>query len=226
MNYEKNPAEIYRKSFELVRSTSDLSGMEPGNAEIAIRVVHACGMPEIAGQLVFSKDCAASGRAAIKAGATILCDSRMVASGILRKRLPAGNRVVAAIDAPGAAEMAARHGTTRTAAAFDILESELGGSVVAIGNAPTALFRLLELIDSGAPKPALVVAMPVGFVGAAESKDELVRNPRGIPFATLPGRRGGSAMAAAAVNAICGEAKSHGEPEDARSPRMKSRISL
>lgn len=203
LNYERNPEAIYRKSFDIVRKEADLDGLPREEAEIAARIIHACGMAEAGRSLIFSRDCANAGRSALEAGAAVVCDSRMVASGIRRDLLPANNRVFAAIDAPNAAELASKSGETRSAAAFELIQSELAGAVVAIGNAPTALFRLLELVDSGISRPALVVALPVGFVGAAESKAELVGNPRGMPFLTLPGRLGGSAMAAAAVNAIC-----------------------
>ena len=206
MIYERDPEAIYRKSFEIVRAESDLSRFSGDNADIAVRIIHACGMAEAGKSLIFSADCASAGRSALEAGAAVVCDSRMVAGGVSRDLLPAGNPVVAAIEDPGAARLAAETGTTRSAAAFELLKRELEGAIVAIGNAPTALFKLLELIDSGIPRPALVVAMPVGFVGAAESKAALASDPRGLPFVTLPGRLGGSAMAAAAVNAISASA--------------------
>ena len=202
MIYERDPKAIYRKSFEIVREETNIAHLPRDNADLAFRIVHACGMPDVGRSLVFSSDCACAGRKALEAGAAVVCDSRMVASGINRDLLPAANPVIAAIEDPRAAHLASKSGTTRSAAAFELLQAEFAGSVVAIGNAPTALFRLLEMVDSGTSRPALIVAMPVGFVGAAESKAELTGNPRGIPFVALPGRRGGSAMAAAAVNAI------------------------
>jgi precorrin-8X/cobalt-precorrin-8 methylmutase len=171
-------------------------------AELAIRIIHASGMIDVAEDLAFSGDCVAAGRAALAAGAPILCDCDMVAAGVIRRALPAASDVVVTVHAPEAAIRARTGATTRSAAAVELWQDRLGGSIVAIGNAPTALFRLLEGLDAGWPRPAVILGFPVGFVGATESKAELARDPRGVPFATLRGRRGGSAMASAAVNAL------------------------
>lgn len=202
--YLRDPAEIYRRSFAMIREACDLARVPAALQPLALRVVHACGMPEIVEDLRFSSDAAEAGRCALEAGAAVYCDARMVAEGVIRARLPRANAVVVTTDAPSAADRARREGTTRAGAGMAIHRDVVAGAIVAIGNAPTALFRLLEEIDRGAPRPALILAFPVGFVGAAESKDELVRDPRGVPFVTLLGRRGGSAMAAAAVNALLG----------------------
>jgi precorrin-8X/cobalt-precorrin-8 methylmutase len=202
MDYLRNPAEIYRRSFATIGSERDLGRMPPDQAALAARVAHACGMVDVIDTLVVSPNAIAAARAALQNGASVLCDAQMVAHGVLRKRLPAGVQIKCTIDAPETAARAAALGTTRSAAAVDLWDIE--GAVVAIGNAPTALFRLLENIDGGGKRPAAVFAFPVGFVGAAESKAELVAEPRGLEFATLPGRRGGSAMAAAAINALFG----------------------
>lgn len=199
--YERDPARIYEKSFATVRAEARLDRFAPDEAELAIRLIHACGMVDLACDLHLSPGVVVAARAALGRGAPVLCDCDMVASGIIRRALPAGVEVVSAIADPRAAAHAAEIGNTRSAAAMDLLRDRLGGAVVAIGNAPTALFRLLEMLDEGAPRPAAILAFPVGFVGAAESKAALAATPRGVPFATLKGRRGGSAMAAAAVNA-------------------------
>ncbi|GAB4364686.1 MAG: precorrin-8X methylmutase [Kiloniellaceae bacterium] len=201
-DYLRDPQEITRRSFEIVRAETDLSALPPAVAEIALRVVHACGMPEIAPDLACGGDPAGAGRTALQAGAPILADCEMVADGVTRARLPAGNRVVARLNDPRTPELAKRLGTTRSAAAVDLWGDDLKGAVVAIGNAPTALYRLLELLAAGAPRPAAILAFPVGFVGAAESKEALIQRDFGVPYLTLRGRRGGSAMAAAAVNAL------------------------
>ncbi|MSO91973.1 MAG: precorrin-8X methylmutase [Rhodospirillales bacterium] len=201
-SYLKSPKAIYRRSFALVKAATDLSGVAKGDHPLALRLIHACGTPEIARDLAFSKDAVRAGRRALEAGAPILVDSMMVAAGITRARLPANNRVVCTLGRARVAGLARAQGTTRSAAAVDLWRPHLEGAVVAIGNAPTALFRLLELIQSGAGTPALILGFPVGFVGAAESKDTLIRSADGIPFITLRGRRGGSALAAAAVNAL------------------------
>jgi len=200
--YLRDPRAIYDLSFATVRAEARLDHMPPDIAELAIRVIHACGMPEIAADLRFSPDAAAAGRAALAAGAPILCDAQMVAHGIIRRGLPAGVEVVTTLEDPRVPEAARKQATTRSAAAVDLWSDHLGGAVVAIGNAPTALFRLLERIAEGGPKPAVILGFPVGFVGAAESKQALAGMPHGVPFLTLPGRRGGSAMAAAAVNGL------------------------
>jgi precorrin-8X/cobalt-precorrin-8 methylmutase len=201
-DYLRDPQEITRRSFEIVRAETDLAHLPADVAEIALRVVHACGMPEISPDLAYGGDVAGAGRAALAGGATVLADCAMVADGITRARLPADNAVRCTLNDPRTPELATRFGTTRSAAAVDLWGSDLAGAVVAIGNAPTALYRLLELLREGAPRPAVILAFPVGFVGAAESKDALIAAGIGIPYLTLRGRRGGSAMAAAAVNAL------------------------
>lgn len=202
MDYLREPDAIYRQSFATIRAEADLARFPADVAELVIRLVHTCGMVDLAGDIAFSNDVVAKGRAALKAGAPILVDAKMVGAGIMAAKLPAGNAVLCHLNDAAVPGLARAIGTTRSAAAVDRWLPELEGAVVAIGNAPTALFRLLELIDAGAPRPAAVLAFPVGFVGAAESKDELAGNPRGLPFVTVRGRRGGSAMAAAAVNAL------------------------
>ncbi|MEM1285149.1 MAG: precorrin-8X methylmutase [Pseudomonadota bacterium] len=189
-------------SFERVRAEADLGHFPSDVAELAVRLIHACGMPEIAHDVAYSPDCVSSGERALRSGAPILCDSMMVAHGVIRKGLAESANVRSTIKADVVAELAHRLGTTRSAAAVELWKEDLGGAIVAIGNAPTALFHLLERLDEGWPRPALILGFPVGFVGAAESKAELCANPRGVPFITLQGRRGGSAMAAAAVNAL------------------------
>jgi len=205
MDYIRDGAEIYRRSFATIRREADLSRVPPDLEKLAVRVIHACGMVDAAGDLVFSAGAGKAGRDALASGAPILCDARMVAEGITRARLPAKNRVVCTLGDPQVPDLAARIGNTRSAAALELWLPDLGGSVVAIGNAPTALYRLLELLDEGAPRPAIILGFPVGFIGAAESKDELAANSRGVPFVALRGRRGGSAIAAAAVNALATE---------------------
>jgi precorrin-8X/cobalt-precorrin-8 methylmutase len=201
-DYIRDPREITQRSFEIVRAETDLSALPEDVGEIALRVVHACGMPEIAAELAFGGEVAAAGRSALQAGATVLADCEMVAGGVTRARLPAGNRVVCTLNDPRTPDLARRLGTTRSAAAVDLWDDDLAGAVVAIGNAPTALYRLIERLRDGAPRPAAIIAFPVGFVGAAESKDALIAAGLGVPYLTLRGRRGGSAMAAAAVNAL------------------------
>jgi precorrin-8X/cobalt-precorrin-8 methylmutase len=204
MDWLRDPAEIYRRSFAILRGELDLSRLAPEDSDIALRVAHASGMVEAADALVFSGGPGAAGRAALAQGAPILCDAAMVASGILRARLPAKNEIVCRIDAPETIARAKDRKTTRAAAAVELWDDALAGSIVAIGNAPTALFRLLERLAEGGPRPAAILAFPVGFVGAAESKAALMDCAPEIPYVTLPGRRGGSAMAAAAVNALMG----------------------
>ena len=201
-DYIRDPREITKRSFEIVRAETDLSGLPEDIGEVALRVVHACGMPEIASDLAFGGAVAAAGRAALQAGAAVLADCAMAADGVTRARLPAGNRVLCTLNDPRTPELAQRLGTTRSAAAVDLWGDDLKGAVVAIGNAPTALYRLIEILQAGAPRPAAILAFPVGFVGAAESKDALIAADLGVPYLTLRGRRGGSAMAAAAVNAL------------------------
>lgn len=202
IEYERDPQAIYAKSFAAIRGEAGLERFDDDMRAVALRLVHACGMPDVADRLAHSGRAGAAGRAALRAGAPVLCDCEMVAAGVIRRFLPADNEVVATINDPRVSGIARENGSTRSAAAVDLWLERLEGAVVAIGNAPTALFRLLELLDGGAPAPAAVLAFPVGFVGAAESKAELAANPRGCEFVTLPGRRGGSAMASAAVNAL------------------------
>lgn len=205
-DYIRDPAEIYRRSFATVRAEADLSALPADLEDVAVRLIHACGMPEIAADLAWGGDPAETGRQALVAGAPILTDARMVADGIIRSRLPADNDVICTLSEPEVTDRAAEQRTTRSAAAVDLWAPHLGGAVIAIGNAPTALFRLLELLAEGAPRPAAILAFPVGFIGAAESKEALIEHAQGVPFLTLRGRRGGSAMAAAAVNALAGDA--------------------
>jgi precorrin-8X/cobalt-precorrin-8 methylmutase len=202
IDYLRNGDDIYRQSFAIIRAEARLDLLAPDLADVAVRLIHACGMTDIVHDLAASPDAVSAGREGLRAGAPVLCDARMVAEGVTRRRLPADNEVLCALHHPDVPALAARLGTTRAAAALDLWLPALGGAVVVIGNAPTALFRLLELLDEGAPRPALIVGVPVGFVGAAESKAELAANSRGVPFLTLHGRRGGSAIAAAAVNAL------------------------
>jgi precorrin-8X/cobalt-precorrin-8 methylmutase len=205
-DYIRDGAAIYDRSFATIRAEADLSGLSPAESRVAVRIIHACGMVEIAQDLRFSPGFATAARAALHAGAPILCDSKMVASGITRTRLPANNAVLCTLDAPETAALARTIGNTRSAAAVELWSERLGGALVAIGNAPTALFHLLDLLDAGAPPPAAIIGLPVGFVGAAESKDALAAYTR-VPSLILPGRRGGSAMAVAAVNAIASDAE-------------------
>lgn len=204
LDYVRDPDEIYRQSFETVRREADLSRFSDAEADVAERLIHACGMVDIINDLAFSASAVAAGVAALENSATIFCDAEMVAAGIIRNRLPAGAKVVCTLNDSRVPERAKAVGNTRSAVAVDFWENGLDGSVAVIGNAPTALFRLLERLDAGANRPALIVGLPVGFVGAAESKAELAANSRGVPFITLNGRRGGSAMASAAVNALAG----------------------
>ncbi len=203
-DYIRDGAAIYERSFATIRAEADLSRFTPDEARVAVRVIHACGIVAITDDLQFSPGFTSAARAALLAGAPILCDAKMVAHGITRARLPAGNDVVCTLDAPETPGLAAQIGNTRSAAALDLWGPRLGGALVAIGNAPTALFHLLELLDAGAPPPAAVIGMPVGFVGAIESKQALAADGR-VPFATVHGRRGGSAMTVAAVNALASE---------------------
>jgi precorrin-8X/cobalt-precorrin-8 methylmutase len=202
MNYLHNGDDIYRQSFSIIRAEAPLDRLPTDLVHVAVRLIHACGMTDIVHDLAASPDAVHAGRAALHAGAPILCDTHMVAEGVIRNRLPAENPVLCTLNDPDVPALAARLGNTRSAAAVDLWRPSLAGAVAAIGNAPTALFRLLELLDAGAPKPALILGLPVGFVGAAEAKAALAANSRGVPFLTLHGRRGGSAMAAAAVNAL------------------------
>jgi precorrin-8X/cobalt-precorrin-8 methylmutase len=205
-DYIRDGAAIYARSFSIIRAEADLSRFSKLEERVAVRVIHACGMVEVAPHLVMSPDFAEVASAALKRGAPILCDSMMVANGVTRARLPANNDVICTLRDSRVPELAKRIGNTRTAAAMELWLPRLAGALVVVGNAPTALFRLIELLDGGAPKPAAIIAMPVGFVGAAESKDAIAADGR-IPFAIVKGRLGGSAMAAAAVNALASEAE-------------------
>lgn len=205
LDYIRDGQEIYRRSFATIRAEADLSAIPPDMEKLAVRVIHACGMVDIVSDLDFSPGAGAAGRAALHAGAPILCDARMVAEGITRPRLPKNNRVICTLHDDGVPDLAQALGNTRSAAALEYWREHLEGSVVVIGNAPTALFYLLEMLDAGAPKPALIIGMPVGFIGAAESKDALAADSRGVPYVVVRGRRGGSAMAVAAVNALATE---------------------
>lgn len=203
MEYVRDGAEIYRRSFATIRAEADLSGLPADVARVAVRMIHACGMVDLVRDIAYSPGVVTAARKALLGGAPILCDAAMVASGVTRKRLPADNDVVCTLRDPAVPELAATIGNTRSAAALDLWGDRLGGAVVAIGNAPTALFRLLELVAAGAPRPAAVLGIPVGFIGAAESKDALAES--GLEYLIVRGRRGGSAMTAAAVNALASE---------------------
>jgi precorrin-8X/cobalt-precorrin-8 methylmutase len=207
LDYVRDGQAIYRESFATIRAEADLSRIPPDLEKLAVRVIHACGMVDIVDALRFSAGAGTAGRTALANGAPILCDARMVAEGITRARLPAANRVLCTLGEPAVPELAHRLGNTRSAAALELWRPHLAGSVVVIGNAPTALFYLLEMLDAGAPRPALILGFPVGFVGAAESKAMLAADSRGVPYVIVEGRRGGSAMAAAAVNALASEAE-------------------
>jgi precorrin-8X/cobalt-precorrin-8 methylmutase len=198
LDYIRDGQEIYRQSFATIRAEADLSRIPADLEKLAVRVIHACGMVDVIDDLRFSAGAGAG-------GAPILCDARMVAEGITRARLPADNKVICTLGDPSVPTMARELGNTRSAATLELLRPHLSGSVVVIGNAPTALFYLLEMLDAGAPRPALILGFPVGFVGAAESKALLAEDSRGVPYVIVQGRRGGSAMAAAAVNALASE---------------------
>jgi precorrin-8X/cobalt-precorrin-8 methylmutase len=202
LDYLRDGARIYERSFAIIRAEADLSRFSAEEADIVVRMVHACGCVGIAGRIAFGQGLVAAARAALARGAPILCDSQMVADGVTRARLPAENAVICTLRDARVAPLADDLGTTRSAAALDLWQDRLAGAVVAIGNAPTALFRLLEMLDAGAAKPAAILGIPVGFVGAAEAKDALTANPRGVPYLTVLGRMGGSAITAAAVNAL------------------------
>lgn len=205
-DYIRDGAAIYARSFAIIRAEADLARFHGLAEKVVVRMIHACGMPEIAREVTMSDGFAEAARAALIRGAPILCDSKMVANGITRARLPAGNAVICTLDHPDVPRLASAMGNTRSAAALELWRADLAGAVVAIGNAPTALFRLLEMLDEGAPAPAAIVGLPVGFVGAAESKDALIADGR-VPSLILPGRKGGSAMAVAALNALASEAE-------------------
>jgi precorrin-8X/cobalt-precorrin-8 methylmutase len=203
-DYIRDGAEIYKNSFAIIRAEADLARFSAEEERVAVRMIHACGMVEIASELFFSQGAAKAGIAALENGAPILCDANMVAHGVTRARLPANNEVLCTLADPRTPDLAKKLGTTRTAAAMELWRPHLQGAVVAFGNAPTALFHLLEMLDAGAPAPALILAMPVGFVGAAESKEAAIADPR-VPVIAMRGRKGGSAMAAAAINALASE---------------------
>ena len=202
--YIRDAAEIYRHSFAIIRAEADLKRFSKAEERIAVRIIHACGMVEVAKDIKMSPGFADNARWALIGGAPILCDSKMVANGITRARLPAGNEIVCTLDDPKVPAFARDMGNTRSAAAMELWRDKLGGAVVAIGNAPTSLFHLLDIFDGGAPMPAAVIGLPVGFVGAAESKDALAADGR-VPFLIVKGRKGGSAMAVATVNALASE---------------------
>ena len=203
-SYIRDGAEIYRNSFAIIRAEADLSRFAEIEEKIAVRIIHACGMTNIVGDIEMSPTFATGARAALLRGAPVLCDAKMVAHGITRSRLPKGNNFVCTLDDPAVARLAAEAGNTRSATALELWRPHLEGAIVAIGNAPTSLFRLLEMLDHGAPLPAAIIGVPVGFVGAAESKEAL-RSQRRVPFLVVRGRRGGSAMAVAAINALASE---------------------
>lgn len=203
--YVRDGAEIYRRSFAMIRAETDLSAIAADVEAVVVRMIHACGMTDLVRDIAFSPDVAASGRAALRAGAPIITDAMMVAHGVTRSRLPAANDVLCMLHDPDVARLAEDLGTTRSAAAMELWRPRMGGAVVAIGNAPTSLFRLLEMLDDGAPKPAAIIGIPVGFVGAAESKTALANDSRGVPWITVHGRRGGSAIVAAALNAMASD---------------------
>lgn len=202
-DYLRDGAEIYRRSFATIRAETDLTGLPPEVAQVAVRMIHACGMTDLVTDLAWSPGVVVRAREALRRGAPVLCDAMMVASGVTRRRLPAANEVVCTLSDPRVPELAEKLGTTRSAAALELWRDRLDGAVVAIGNAPTALFRLLELVEEGGGRPAAVLGIPVGFIGAAESKQALAAS--GLEHLVVHGRRGGSAMTAAAVNAIANE---------------------
>ncbi|MBL1111915.1 precorrin-8X methylmutase [Streptomyces sp. 110] len=207
-DYEKDGAAIYRASFATIRAEADLGGLPADVSQVAVRMIHACGMVDLVKDLAYTPEVVSRARAALRSGAPVLCDARMVASGVTRKRLPADNEVICTLTDPAVPELARRMGTTRSAAALELWRDRLEGAVVAVGNAPTALFRLLEMIEeggAGAPRPAAVIGVPVGFIGAAESKEALAGHPAALDHLVVHGRRGGSAIAAAAINAIASE---------------------
>jgi len=207
LDYIRDAAQIYRQSFAVIRGEADLARFPADVAPVVVRLIHTCGQVDVAEHVAFTDDVVARARAALQSGAPVLCDSSMVAAGITTARLPAANEVVSLVADPRAAQLAARRGTTRSAAGVELWADRMAGAVMAIGNAPTALFRLLELIDEGVAAPVAVLGGPVGFVGSAQSKQELIDRPRGMSYLVVRGRRGGSAMAAAAVNAIASEAE-------------------
>jgi precorrin-8X/cobalt-precorrin-8 methylmutase len=202
IDYLRDGTAIYRQSFAVIRAEADLARFSDAEADVAVRMLHACGMVEIAKDIMFSDGVISAARQALQAGAAIICDSEMVSHGVTRARLPANNAVICTLRDPTVSALAEKMGTTRSAAALELWRDRLEGAIVAIGNAPTSLFRLLEMLDEGAPHPAAILGIPVGFVGAAESKEALIANSRGVPFIAVRGRVGGSAMTAAAVNGL------------------------
>lgn len=210
LSYEKNPAEIYRKSFATIRQEVDLSKFHNGLDQLVVRLIHSCGMIDIADDVFSSEDAFAIGQLALNNGAKIFCDVEMVKKGVIPRMMPRENEIICSLNDPKVPTLATEQNTTRSAAQVGLWTDEIQGSIIAIGNAPTALFRLLEMLDDGCNKPALIIGMPVGFVGAVESKAELAANSRCVPYITVAGRRGGSAMAAAAVNALAGGLNNNG----------------
>jgi precorrin-8X/cobalt-precorrin-8 methylmutase len=202
IEYLRDGASIYRQSFAIIRAEADLARFSDAEADVAVRIIHACGMVDMAKDIVFSEGVISAARQALHAGAAIICDSEMVSHGVTRARLPANNAVICTLRDPTVPALAEKLRTTRSAAALELWRDRLEGAIVAVGNAPTSLFRLLEMLDEGAPHPAAIVGVPVGFVGAAESKEALIANSRSVPFIAVRGRAGGSAMAAAAVNGL------------------------
>jgi precorrin-8X/cobalt-precorrin-8 methylmutase len=205
MDYLRDPAAIYARSFEMIRAEADFARIPENAQHIATRVIHSCGMVEITDDLIFSKDFAPAATAALQSGAPIFVDAEMVRHGIIARQIKSGNEIICTLNDPEARDIGIAKSITRSAAAVELWLPRLAGAIVVIGNAPTALFALLEMIDQGAAKPAAIAGFPVGFVGAAESKAELANNPRGIPFATIKGRKGGSAMASSVINALTAE---------------------
>jgi precorrin-8X/cobalt-precorrin-8 methylmutase len=200
--YLRDGTAIYRQSFAIIRAEADLARFSDAEADVAVRMLHSCGMVEVVKDIVFSDGVIPAARQALNAGAAIICDSEMVSHGVTRSRLPANNAVICTLRDPTVPVLAEKLGTTRSAAALELWRDRLEGAIVAIGNAPTSLFRLLEMLDEGAPRPAAILGIPVGFVGAAESKEALIAHSRGVPFIVVRGRVGGSAMTAAAVNGL------------------------
>jgi precorrin-8X/cobalt-precorrin-8 methylmutase len=205
MDYLRDPSAIYARSFEMIRAEADFASIPENARHIATRVIHACGMVEIVTDLLISDDFKHAAMKALHAGAPIFVDAEMVRHGIIARQIKTGNEIICTLNDPRARDIGIAKSITRSAAAIELWLLKLAGAIVVIGNAPTALFALLEMIDAGAPKPAAIVGFPVGFVGAAESKAELATNPRSIPFATIRGRKGGSAMASSVINALTGD---------------------
>jgi precorrin-8X/cobalt-precorrin-8 methylmutase len=208
-SYITDPDEIYRQSFATIRAEAELSRFEPAIAAVVVRMIHACGMTDLSADIVASPDFASAGQAALRKGGAVICDVEMVRHGVIKRLLPADNAVICALSDPEVTRRAKELGTTRSAAQVDLWDNDLDGAVVVIGNAPTALFRLLERLAEGAPRPAAIIGVPVGFVGAAESKEALIANARGVPFIVVKGRRGGSAIAAAALNGLSAGLEGH-----------------